>query len=155
MNQQQITIQNITKMLPLVIDINVIISSLLNAGHSLMVFKLNNILEKYQFISPQFIMIEFNKHSSEIAKRSRSSIEEITKVIDFIIKQIKIIPDSQFSDKLDEARKMLNRHLKDAHYLALALAFNCNIFSGDKIFKKLCPEKVKTPREILDEFYNQ
>ncbi len=138
---------------PLVADINVIISSIISSGHSLMVFKLNSILERYQFISPEFIMIEFNKHSSEIAKRSKLSIEEATKVVKFITKQIRLIPDSQFNDKLKEAREILKGHQKDAHYLALALKFNCDIFSGDKIFKNLCQEKVKIPREVLDELY--
>ena len=140
-------------MLPFIADVNVIISSLLSSGNSLMVFKLNSILERYQFISPEFVIIEFNNHSSEIAKRSRFSIEEATKVMNFITKQIKLISVSNFSDKLGEAREMLKGHQKDAHYLALALKFNCDIFSGDKIFKQLCPQKVKTPREILDEFY--
>lgn len=69
------------------------------------------------------------------------------------MKQVKLIPDSGFKDKLGEARKILKEHHKDIHYLALALKFNCNIFSGDKIFKRLCPNKIKTPREILEEFY--
>jgi len=30
---------------------------------------------------------------------------------------------------------------------------NCNILSGDKVFKQLCPDKVKNPREILEEFF--
>lgn len=141
MNQQRNIIQDINKMLPFIADVNVIISSLLGSGHSLMVFKLNSILERYQFISPEFVIIEFNNHSSEIAKRSKFSIEEATKVMDFITKQIKLISDSKFSDKLGKAREMLIGHKKDAHYLALALKFNCDILSGDKISNNFVHKK--------------
>ena len=140
-------------MFPLVVDVNVIISSLLGEGNSLIVFKLNSILERYNFISPEFVLVEFNKHSSEIAKRSKLSIEESTKVMNFVSKQINLISDSTFIDKIPEARKILKEHEKDVPYLALALKKNCNVFSGDRVFKKLCPDKVKTPKELLEEFY--
>jgi predicted nucleic acid-binding protein len=140
-------------MFPLVVDVNVIISSLLRMGNSLLVFKMNPILKRYDLISPEFAMIEFNNHSSEIAQRSRLSIEEATKVMDFISKQIRLVSKEEFSDKLKEAREILKDHIKDLPYLALALKFNCNIFSGDRIFKDICPDKVKTPKEILEEFY--
>ena len=140
-------------MFPLVVDVNVIISSLLGEGNSLIVFKLNSILERYKFISPEFVLVEFNKHSSEIAKRSKLSIEESTKVMNFISRQINLISDSAFIDKIPEARKILKEHEKDVPYLALALKKNCNVFSGDRVFRKLCPDKVKTPKELLEEFY--
>ena len=140
-------------MFPLVVDVNVIISSLLGEGNSLIVFKLNSILERYKFISPEFVLVEFNKHSSEIAKRSKLSIEESTKVMNFISRQINLISDSAFIDKIPEARKILKEHEKDVPYLAIALKKNCNIFSGDRVFKKLCPDKVKTPKVLLEEFY--
>ena len=140
-------------MFPLVVDVNVIISSLLGEGNSLIVFKLNSILERYKFISPEFVLVEFNKHSSEIAKRSKLSIEESTKVMNFISRQINLISDSAFIDKIPEARKILKEHEKDVPYLALALKKNCNVFSGYRVFRKLCPDKVKTPKELLEEFY--
>lgn len=151
MNQLRNIILNTSKMFPLVVDVNVIISSLLGEGHSLTVFKLNSILKQYELISPEFILIEFGKHSSEIAKRSKLSVEEATKVMNFVSKQIRLISDSGFIDKLPEARKILGEHRKDVHYLALALKKNCNIFSGDKILKSLIPDKVKTPKELLEE----
>ena len=140
-------------MLPLVIDAIVVIFSLLGNGHSLLVFKLNDITKKYQMIYPEFILIELGKHASEIAQRSKLSIEEATKVMDFVSKQIEFIPASKFEDKLNEARQILQEHEKDVPYVALALAFNCRIFSGDKMLKALVPDMVLTPREVLDGFY--
>jgi len=34
-------------------------------------------------------------------------------------------------------------------YLALALKFECPIFSGDRTLKRLTPVKVLSPREVL------
>ena len=81
------------------------------------------------------------------------SVEEATKVMNFVSRQIKLISDSEFIYKIPEARNTLGEHNNDVHYLALALKKNCEIFSGDKVFKQLCPDKVKTPKELLDKFY--
>jgi len=56
---------------------------------------------------------------------------------------------------LPKAKEMLLHHLKDIQYLALALRFNCPIFSGDKTLKELLSIsdiKVFSPREMLSKF---
>jgi len=45
---------------------------------------------------------------------------------------------------------VLREHKKDAPYLALALAYNCKILSGDKKLKKKVPELVLTTKDALD-----
>lgn len=139
----------------LVIDVNVVISSLLSQGDSFNVFALNNIFNKFEFVAPEFLLIEFEKHKEEIVKRSKLNADEAKEVIDFITKNITFVPDSQFRDKIKEAKEILKEHEKDVPYLALALKLNCNIFSGDKLFKSICKEKVKAPKEILDIFYGK
>ena len=132
-----------------VVDVNVILSSLLSQGDSFNVFALNDIFNKFDFIAPEFLLIELEKHKKEIFKRSKLSKEEFEEVLEFVIEQITFIPESQFNDFLAEARRILSQHQKDVPYLALALKLNCNIFSGDKAFKHLCPEKVLSPKEML------
>ena len=90
---------------------------------------------------------------AEIAKRSTLPLEEIIKDIEFIKEQIHFISEEYYEDKNEKAREILKGHEKDVPYLALALAMNCNILSGDKVFKQICPDKVKNPREILGEFF--
>ena len=142
-------------MFPLVVDINVVLSSLLGVGDSLLVFDFNYLFKRYDLIAPYYFIIELNKHTSEIAQRSKLSINEATKLLHFITKQIRFVSEDEFSDKFTEARKILGEHDKDIHYLALAIKKNCNIFSGDKVFKELCPDKIKTPKELLDEFFER
>jgi len=140
-------------MMFLVIDINAIFSALISKGHSFMIFKLNAEKKKFRFIAPEFILVEAGKHLTEIAERSSLPIEELQEDMEFIKEQIHFISEEYYEDKNEEARKILREHLKDVPYLALALKKNCNVFSGDRVFKKLCPGKVKTLKELLEEFY--
>ena len=140
-----------TKMF-IVVDSNVVISAALNKGNSLNVFLENFRNKKFDFIAPQFLFIEVGKHTNKIAGKTNFSFEESQEMLEFIISQIRFIQDDEFKDKLEEARKMLEHHNKDAHYLALALDFNCKIFSGDKTLKSIIPSKVITPKELLEEF---
>ncbi|MBI2449827.1 hypothetical protein HYV49_06050 [Candidatus Pacearchaeota archaeon] len=139
--------------MPIVVDVNVILSSLLGEGHSFEVFALNYLFDKFEFVAPEFIFVEFNKHKDEISRRSKFNSDEFNYVLDLIKEQISIIPSSEFNKFIPEAEKILEKHKKDVQYLALALKLDCNIFSGDKILKKLLPDKVIIPREMLEKFY--
>ena len=99
------------------------------------------------------LILEVGKHTERIAKETHFSQEEIEEQIEFLMSEITIIPDEEYNDKFEEARRLLKEHKKDAPYVALALAFNCKIFSGDKTLRELIPDMVLTPRQILDEFF--
>ena len=135
----------------LVVDVNVVLSSLLNRGNSSIAFTLNARKKKYRLIAPEFLLVELGKHTSEIAKRTRLSLEEAQKDLEFLTKQIKLFSEEKYGHKEDEARNILKEHQKDVPYLALALAFNCSIFSGDKVLKSIIPDRVKIPKELLEE----
>lgn len=136
----------------LVTDFNVIYSAALGVGHSYRIFEINNIERKFKFLAPEYMDIEITTHTDELARKTRFSINEVQEVLQFILKQITFVADEEFKHKIPEALKILKGNKKDIPYLALALAKNCDILSGDKKFKELCPDKVKTPREILEIF---
>ncbi len=135
-----------------VIDVNVILSSLLSKGNSFNVFVLNNLFNKFEFLAPEFLLVELEKHKEEFFKRTKLSKQEFEEVMEFVLEQIIFIPKSEFSEFLPEAKKLLSTHLKDVQYLALSLKLSCPIFSGDKILKRLFPSKVLSPKEMLDKF---
>ena len=137
----------------LVVDINVVLSALVSRGDSSRIFKLNSEKKNFDLVAPQFILIEAGKHLAEIAKRSTLPFRETQEDLELITSQIRFFPEEDYKDKLSEAREILKAHEKDVPYLALALKFNCHIFSGDKVFKQLCPDKVKNPKEILNELF--
>src|SRR3989344_1051071 len=130
-----------------VVDVNVILSSLLSRGNSFYVFALNYLFKKFDFIAPEFFLSEFEKHKDEIRERAKISKEEFNDIVSFIINQITFIPKSEFKEFISKATKMLKNHEKDKQYLALALKYNCNIFSGDKKLKELIPNKVFNPKD--------
>ena len=137
----------------IVVDVNVIISSLLSKGDSFNIFAANSIFNKFEFVAPEFLMIELEKHKKEILTRSKLSEEKFEEILAFITEQISIIPSSQFDDSLPKANELLKDHLKDIQYVALSLKLNCSILSGDKTLKKLCPEIVLNPKELLNQMY--
>lgn len=136
-----------------VVDVNVIISSLYSKGNSLNVFVLNSIFNRFDFVIPDFFLIELNKHTERIQKKSKLNNEELIKISGFVVKQITIIPQSEFEEFLPKARDIAKDHLKDVPYIALSLKLNCPIFSGDKTLKEIYSDKVLSPREMLEKFY--
>ena len=131
----------------IVADANPIISSLINKGETFRVFKENSILRRFDFISPEFMLVELNKNKDKLKGYTRLPKEELDEVLSFILQQIRLIPFSEFSDKLPEAIKL---NFKDSPYLALALNLNCPIFSGDKELKKQSKVRVLSPKELLE-----
>ena len=137
----------------IIVDVNVVISSLLSKGEAFKVFAKNYAFHKFDFIAPEFLLTELNKHKTELAKKSKLNQNEFDDVLEFIIEQITFISESQFEDCLEKAKESLSEHLKDVQYLALAIKLNCPIFSGDKRLKELSPVKVLSPKEMMDNFY--
>lgn len=135
-----------------VVDANVIISSLINKGVTHSVFSFNSILNKFKFVAPEFLLDEVKKHKSKALKLTKMSEQEFEEVYDFLINEISFISSEEFSHLLPKA-KQLSPHDKDAPYIALSLALNCPIFSGDKglLFSKEI--KVFSPRKVLDKLF--
>jgi len=134
----------------LVVDANVIVSCLVNKGVAFDVFLLNSIFEKFEFVAPEFLLVEIEKHREELYKETKLSRDEFDELVEFLTGEITVIPSSHFLEFLPQARKLLAEHSKDAPYVALALRLNCPIFSGDKVLKQLSPVKVLSPREVLE-----
>ena len=86
----------------------------------------------------------------KILKYSRLSEKELDELISFLKREIEIIPSSEFLELIPRAENFLKGHEKDTPYLALALAFDCAIFSGDEKLKGLSPVPVYSPRELLN-----
>lgn len=131
----------------LVVDANVVFSALVNKGNSFKVFECNKKLRRFEFIAPELLFSEMQNRTGKLLSVTKLTEEELFDVFLFIKKQIKLISFSNFSDRLPEAIEL---NLKDSPYLALALKFNCPIFSGDKGLKKQDAVKVFSPRELLD-----
>jgi len=132
----------------LVVDANVVISSLITSGIPSKVFILNSKLSEFDFIAPEFLLEEVKKHEDRLIKLTKFSKEEFDKVYKFLMDEIILIPKESFKEFEQEA-KQLSPHDKDIPYVALSLAVNCPIFSGDKGLLNSKAE-VLSPRQVLD-----
>lgn len=134
----------------LVVDANVVVSSLLRGGIPFKVFALNSLLKRFEFIAPDFLISETEKYKEELFRETKLPKDIFFDTMDFLFEEIDIVPAEEFKEFVPEAKKMLSKHIKDVPYLALALKLDCPIFSGDKVLKRLSPVRVCPPRELLD-----
>ncbi len=130
-----------------VVDFNVIFSAMTTKWKSFSVFSDNAFNNKFEFIAPDLLLEEIENNKDRILLLTGLMINEFEKALSFITKQITFVSSSEFLDKLPEAIEL---NLKDSPYLALALKFDCSIFSGDKELKKQTKVKVFSPSEMLE-----
>ena len=136
----------------IVVDVNVVFSSLLSKGNSLTVFELNSVFDRLDLVAPEFLLMELEEHREEFLKRSKLPKEEFDDVLWFVLGQINFILKSEFSKSIPKAKKLSSKHLKDVQYVALALELSCPIFSGDKSLKEISGVEVLNPKELLSRF---
>jgi len=134
----------------LVVDFNVVFSSLIRKGIPYKVFLLNSVSKKFRFIAPEYVWEEFKSDKDELLKKSEYSKDEFDEILLFLKEEIEVVPNKEFLEFFPKAKEILEEEKKDAPYLALALAYNCKIFSGDKRLKEKIHGLVVTPRELLE-----
>jgi predicted nucleic acid-binding protein len=134
--------------MPLIVDANVVFSVLIKGGKTLDIFILNRAKKRFDFVAPEFLMVEVEKHISEIIKKTGLSIEDIGKVLDFLEKEIEFISFEEFEEFYKEA-KQISPDPNDVQYFALALKLNGAIWSNDKALKKQFVVDVLSTVEII------
>jgi predicted nucleic acid-binding protein len=137
----------------IVVDVNVVLSSLVKKGNSFDAFALNSLLNKFDFVAPEFLLTELEKHNERIFLVSGLSRETFDNILKLVLEQITFISELEFSEHISNAEELLSGHLKDVQYLALALKLNSPIFSGDGTLRRILSGssvKVLPPRELLD-----
>ncbi len=103
-----------------------------------------------EIIAPKYALEELDKHKKEICEKAQITEEDYEfprGVLEFFIE---FISEEMWVDKIEEASKLLAEHKKDVPYLALALKYNCSVWSYDKNIKKQNKVKVCNTKEILE-----
>lgn len=128
-----------------VIDANVLISALLSGGATSDALFAGRV----EFIAPLFILREVNKYWDDIAERSGISENELKQELEEIKPQITFFSSVEYNEFLSQAYKILPDP-KDVAYFALALKFNCPIWSYDPHFFMQTEIRVlKSAKEVL------
>ncbi|ODS39133.1 MAG: hypothetical protein A7316_00585 [Candidatus Altiarchaeales archaeon WOR_SM1_86-2] len=97
------------------------------------------------------MFFEIGNNFGEIVTRSKLSPEVLGETFKFIKDQIDFMPFEEFNECAKEAEK-LSPHPKDIQYFALALKFNCPIWSEENSFKKQNKIRVFSTYDLIQEF---
>ncbi|MBP6431647.1 MAG: hypothetical protein KA319_07770 [Ferruginibacter sp.] len=122
-----------------VIDANILISASLNLKG-----KIANIIftnsAKANFVVPTFILAELKENEVKICKESKLTTNEFNKNLLLLLSKIMVINDDEISNSLFKKAFELTKLIdpKDTIYIAMAIALNALVWTGDlKLLKAL------------------
>ena len=104
---------------------------------------------KLQLIAPEFMLIEFLNNKEEILSKTHRTEEEFSRLLSIFERRIKFIAQEEFNEFVPKALKLFPEHPKDMPYLALALKFNCPVWSEEKLLKKQSEAEVFNTKELF------
>jgi len=129
----------------LVIDANELFSLIIRGNkESREIFLSNNI----HLIAPEFMLIEFSKNEDEILSKTHRTKGEFELLLSVLEDRIEFIPKDEFEKFMPESLNLLPSHGKDAEYLALALKFNCPVWSEEKLLKTQSKVEILNTKEL-------
>jgi len=131
----------------IIIDSNVLFSALIRDS-----FTRRLILEYgKQFLFPEFIFEEMEKHKDELFRKSGMTTEDLNQLLQLIIKKILIVPNSILIPYREEALEIIKEiDIDDVLFIACALAYpNSILWSNDKDLKKQNKVTVLSTAEII------
>lgn len=131
----------------LVIDANILFAVLIKEG------KTENLIfsDALHLFAPEFIFEEFDKYRDYILGKTKRSKGDFEKFLEIIKKRIQIIPNEE-TEHIMQLAKDICPDPGDADYFAVALKFNCPIWSNEKKLTEQCFVKIYTTKELVDKF---
>ena len=113
------------------VDANIIISALIGGVARNILFD-----SKFDFITTEFTIKEVRKYLPMIEKKSGVDAGKIEFALSLL--PIKVHPGEHYSDKVKEADELIGEiDKKDVDILALALKFECYLWTEDGDFKTI------------------
>ena len=130
----------------IVIDSNILFSALVKDSTTRkIILKYNNF-----FLFPLFIIEEMQKHKDILLKKSGMKKQEFDTLLSIILKKVKIITEKELYPYKRQAIELVKEiDIKDAIFVACALAYNCALWSDDKKLKQIKEIKVMDTKEII------
>jgi predicted nucleic acid-binding protein len=106
----------------LVIDANSVIAAIIRNSEARRII----VSGKFILISPEFLVEEIDKYKTHIMKKSRLGKEELNLLITLLLKRIRILPRSEYVNKIQEAKLLMTEDALDVPYVAVCLALKCD-----------------------------
>ena len=94
--------------------------------------------EDAEFVAPQYLRSEVERHLPEIVARSGKSEATLRAVLEDLLSAIDLLPVEMYSNSLERAREIARRAdaKGDEDYLAMALALDAPVWTLDKDFTR-------------------
>lgn len=131
----------------IVLDSNIIISAILKDSSTRALI----INSPYKLFLPEFCFFEMKNHLPEIIKKSGIPKQNISRIIDLLLRYVRIIPMRSLVKYEKEASRIISSiDDKDKQFIAAALSLNNSaIWSNDKALKKQSKIKILSTEEII------
>jgi predicted nucleic acid-binding protein len=131
----------------IVLDTNVIISSLLKDGLTRKIISLSP-LDMY---TVEYAKIEIDAHKEELLNKSKLDERSLNYLSEYIFSKIDLVSLEEMDPFKNKAEEIMGKvDIDDSFFLALAMSLSCPIWSNDVHFKKQNIVKVYTTKELLD-----
>ena len=112
-----------------VIDANILMSILISGKSSY-----KPLLSYYNFILPDFVLLEIDKYQDVLKKRTKLNEDEFLQWTYFVFSKISILPQYVLSSfSIEKSVTLLKKiDLKDTTYVALAMQLDLPLITRDK-----------------------
>ncbi len=128
----------------LVVDTNIIFAALIKNSFSYhLLFN-----GRFHLLAPEYVFTEFEKHKEEILEKTEQTTEEFFRLLEVLKRRIILVPLEELTANIEEAEK-ISPDPCDMAYFALALKYNCAIWSNDKKLKQQNRIKVYHTHELV------
>lgn len=131
----------------IVVDTNVILRALIKGS------RVRGLLlsPKHQFYIPEYALEETKKHVLVVRRKTGLSEDEVERLFDILLTNLRVLPARKVAPKLDEALKLMRSiDSKDAPFVAAALGGECDgIWSDDANLKRQRKVRVWNTKEMM------
>ena len=130
----------------IVIDANMVIAALVRDSKAREII----MSDKFDFVSPDFVLDEIYKYEDEICEKAGLSKIEFELLMALIFQKMSIINADYYETYKENAKNIMKEDVKDVPYVACYLALKCDgIWTNDPDFEDKEGIKIFSTAELL------
>lgn len=117
-----------------IVDTNIVFSAILNSQSWIGQILLHSD-KSIKFYSPRFLQVEIQNHLQKIKKLTKLSDSEVSELIAILYTKIHFISEEFIHKETLQIADELTKDIDfdDVLFVALAIHFNCKLWTGDKV----------------------
>lgn len=104
--------------------------------------------DELELIAPEYVFFEFNKYMNEILKKTERGSGDFDRFMWILWDRISIVPREEFESLVDKAEE-ISPDPDDVQYFALALKYDCSVWSNDERLKEQSEIKILSTEDLV------